>query len=267
MNVDKIILNALHATAYELIILTGFLIGAGLVLNLIENKTNYYISQSFGRLGILLTALIGTPIHEIGHLLMCIIFRHRINSVKLLNISKNSSSLGSVSHSFDGKNPYQRIGNFFIGLGPLFSASAAISISMYILLPDVFFVFKQAVSTNKFIVASNGWTIELLTTFNSLIYSLFTLNNLYHWEFWVFIVIAMSISAHTSLSKSDINNVYDGTVSLFILLFCVNVVAAILSIDTAEYIITLGRFNYYLASLIILIAIFAAVNFIVFASL
>ncbi|USS87951.1 hypothetical protein M3M39_00215 [Fructilactobacillus hinvesii] len=65
---------------------------------------------------------LGVIIHELGHLVFALLFMHRISSFKLLNLSENhDGSLGSVSSNYNPRNWYQAVGNFFIGLAPMFS--------------------------------------------------------------------------------------------------------------------------------------------------
>ena len=69
-----------------------------------------------------LSALAGTPIHEISHAVACILFGHKITSIKLLDLSFNSDTLGYVKHSWNSRSVYQSIGCFFIAIAPLISA-------------------------------------------------------------------------------------------------------------------------------------------------
>ncbi|USS93476.1 hypothetical protein M8332_00995 [Fructilactobacillus ixorae] len=65
---------------------------------------------------------LGVIIHELGHLLLALVFMHHISSLNLLNLSGNrDGSLGSVASSYNPRNWYQAVGNFFIGLAPMFS--------------------------------------------------------------------------------------------------------------------------------------------------
>ncbi|MDR3490768.1 MAG: hypothetical protein P4M12_01845 [Gammaproteobacteria bacterium] len=66
---------------------------------LIERKANRYFFAAYGMKGILATAWLGTPIHELGHALMCLIFAHKIKDIKLLTLNQADGTLGYVSHS------------------------------------------------------------------------------------------------------------------------------------------------------------------------
>ncbi|KRL89097.1 hypothetical protein [Lactobacillus kalixensis] len=69
---------------------------------------------------------LGIIIHELSHLLLAIIFRHKIDAVCLIRIpnrnNPSDTSLGYVKHSWNPKSFYQSIGNVFIGVAPVFGS-------------------------------------------------------------------------------------------------------------------------------------------------
>lgn len=70
---------------------------------------------------------LGVIIHELGHAIFAFIFGHNVRKVQLLNFNyRNSGSLGSVEHTWNEKNIYQRLGNFFIGLAPYYMCSVVL---------------------------------------------------------------------------------------------------------------------------------------------
>ena len=77
-----------------------------------------------------LTALVGTPIHELGHAAMCLVFLHRIERVKLLSLGARDGAYGYVEHSYNRRNLWARLGNLFIGVGPIFSGLGVIALTL-----------------------------------------------------------------------------------------------------------------------------------------
>ncbi|MDZ4957447.1 hypothetical protein GNF51_17080, partial [Clostridium perfringens] len=65
----------------------GFLIGY------IQGKTNINLLKTFGKKGIIATNFIGTTIHELSHYIMCIIFLHKVDKVKLFSFKLNDSGV------------------------------------------------------------------------------------------------------------------------------------------------------------------------------
>ncbi|MDV9567654.1 hypothetical protein RHI25_18695 [Clostridioides difficile] len=76
-----------------------------MIFSITESLNNKFIFSSFGKIGIIVTGAIGTFVHELSHLIMCLIFMHKINSVKFFRPieSKNDGILGYVSHSYKKK--------------------------------------------------------------------------------------------------------------------------------------------------------------------
>lgn len=96
-----------------------------LIVPLVALIAALYVMQKtwcavFGHKSIYLTGWIGTPIHEISHVLMCIIFGHKVEEVSLFKPEPDSGVLGYVVHRYDPKSFYQSVGCLFIGMAPLF---------------------------------------------------------------------------------------------------------------------------------------------------
>lgn len=91
-----------------------------LIISKINTFTEQLILFGFGKWFRLLSSFIGTPVHELSHMIMCFIFSHKIEKVCLLNLNPNSEVLGYVHHSYNRRNLIARIGNFFIGIAPIF---------------------------------------------------------------------------------------------------------------------------------------------------
>ncbi len=95
------LLKVLKMTTVQMGYFTGLILVVGLMLGFFEKTANTFMQRSLGRKGIFITAFIGTPIHEIGHAIMCIIFNHKIMDIKLLNLKDKSGVLGYVKHSYN----------------------------------------------------------------------------------------------------------------------------------------------------------------------
>src|SRR3989339_282782 len=115
----------------------GILIVAGMILGILKNINYTYIYQTVGLPGVYVTSVVGTPIHELGHAVMCLIFDHKITDIKLLQFN-DEQSLGYVAHAYNRRSLYQNIGNFFIGIGPIISGTISIILLLWLLLPSEF---------------------------------------------------------------------------------------------------------------------------------
>ena len=79
-----------------------------------------YWSRAFGRKGFLLTAWIGVPIHELGHAIMCVLFRHKIVATQFFPTDTSQGALGYVQHQYNQKVCINGLGISSSALGLLF---------------------------------------------------------------------------------------------------------------------------------------------------
>lgn len=243
----------------EIAYLIGVILIVGFMLGIMEGLSNNFMQRALGRKGVMLTAWLGTPVHEIGHALMCIIFKHNITEIRLLNTRSDSEVLGYVRHSYNPNSLYQRVGNLFIGLGPIFSGTASLIIALYLLLPKAFNTYKvflvQGINRDKI---DKGTISSIFSAGTTLTKSIFTVPNISNINFWIFLIIAICIASHIALSKADMNGAKDGLLVLFILIFMVNIIMRYFSINTTNYIIRLSRYNAHLIGFLIIALIFSA---------
>jgi len=244
-----IILSFLHIlliSFLEMLYLVGIIIVIGFILGAFERLSNSYLFRAFGPKGVMVTAWIGTPIHEIGHLLQCFIWGHRVSRVKLLQLNHPSGILGFVEHHYNPNSMYQQIGNFFIGLGPIFSGIGSLIIGMYLLVPQSYNAYKTEVEQH---IKLQQLDVTVLRTFwdsiSIICKSLFTLDNLINPFFWLFLIISFSISSHIALSKADIKGSMRGLSMIFFILFLFNILSGLLNWDTYDMVIKLAGYNSY----------------------
>jgi hypothetical protein len=115
------------------------LLGPGLLLTLVLNiETGFIQNRALKIIGsgwyLGLFGWLGTSVHELSHAIFCFIFGHKIVDIKLFSPDPETGTLGYVEHSYNRRNIYQMIGNFFIGVGPVILGSAVIYLLFYWLL-------------------------------------------------------------------------------------------------------------------------------------
>lgn len=264
MNIILSFLNILLISFGELIYLLGFLIVLGFLLGFLERFSNSFLVRALGPRGIVLTAWIGTPIHELGHLLMCFIWGHRVSKVKLLQLNSPDGILGYVAHQYNPNSFYQQVGNFFIGVGPIFSGIGSLIAGMYLFVPQSYETFmneiQHHISFEKLdatVLQSIGGAVLAITK------SLFTFHNLINPLFWIFLVFAISISSHIALSKADIENSARGLIMIYFLLVLFNITAGFFGIDSYKMIVKIGEYNAYVLAFSSIALLFSSVTFLV----
>ena len=239
--------NTLLLSFVELFYLLGILMAVGLLLGILERYSNRYLIRTFGPRGILVTAWIGTPIHEIGHLVQCFIWGHRVTKVKLLQLNSPNGVLGYVEHTYNRHSIYQQVGNFFIGLGPIFSGIGSLILSMYFLVPQSYIAFidqiQHHITVDEFDLSVLKIVVEAVIV---IFKSLFTIENLINPLFWIFLIIAISISSHIALSKADIQGSAKGLLMIFAVLVLFNILAGLFQMDSYRLVVNIAKYNVYM---------------------
>src|SRR4030042_879084 len=136
MTVLVFIKDLLLATISQMASLFAGLFIFGLLIQLISQLTYKSLEKSFGNKGIYLVAWLGTPIHELGHALFCLIFRHKMVEIEFFKPDPLTGTLGYVYHKWNRSNPWQVLGNLFIGIGPVILGSVVLLAIFYFLIPN-----------------------------------------------------------------------------------------------------------------------------------
>lgn len=220
------------------------LIGPVLLFALLMNYLASYVQKrSFLLMGrkiyLGLFGWLGTMIHELGHAVFCVIFRHRINKMKLFSINPMSDKLGYVNHSYNPKSIYQSIGNFFIGTGPILFGSVVIyGLSRLLLSPDILQSIEalQIQSTNTGVWEYNLQAIvSIANGVRAMYIVLFTGENLTNWRFYLFLYVVFCVGSSITLSPADIKGTGRGLAAFIGMLFLLNVATYwIIDNDLAE---------------------------------
>jgi len=252
-------ITILQLSLFETFCVTGSLILVGIVLGVIENRANFYTQRVLGIKGVLATAWIGIPIHELGHLLMCYLFRHKVGKFKLVDLKAADGVLGYVSHEWDGKSLCQSIGNFFIGMGPIFSGTAALILGMYIFLPDSSATLANYLSLNPGTADPDQFT-KILTLTLELFKSIFSAGNLTSARFWIYFALAIGISSHIALSWEDLKGAGRGMLTIFGFILIVNADALILNLDISGFFRDILVLNVYLLAFSMISIVFSLIR-------
>ncbi|MCH5584607.1 hypothetical protein MK805_06445 [Shimazuella sp. AN120528] len=257
--------NALFVSVVELIYLVGVLIVIGFILGVLEKQSQIYLTKTFGRRGILITAWIGTPIHEIGHWIQCVIWLHKVKSVKLLQTKDLNGVLGYVEHQYNPNSVYQRIGNFFIGIGPIISGVGTIILAMYLLVPQSFATLQNQIHQNS--ATNQTLDLQMFQSLGKAVVlmgeSLFTTENFTQPTFWIFVILAICISSHIALSKPDIENSSQGLLSLLSVLILINLITPLYQVDTYSMIKQFTEYNAYLLAFSSIAVLFSLISLVI----
>lgn len=224
-------------TALQFLMLFAIFILGGLTLTLIARLTNRVFAQfAFPRLSFYLFGVVGIPFHEFSHAIFCRLFNHEITKIKWFDPAAKGGSHGAVEHRYNPWNLYQRMGHFFIGLGPTLLGPIVTLLLFYWLVPQGRGLFHAQTSNwHQLLQSTSDFTI-------STGHALFTRVTFTSYKFYAFLYLAICISSQIELSPADLAQVACGVPPLLITLFLGNLTAtAAGSVNTSFHFATAGR--------------------------
>ena len=134
-------------------------------------------------------------------------------------------------------------------------------LGLYLLLPESYESISIYIHQH---VTVKELKIEVLNiigeTILALCKSIFTLHNLLNPFFWIFLVIAICISSHTALSKEDIHGSANGLLTIFILLFLINIATGVFGFDSYPFIQALAGYNAYILAFSSIAVLFSVIT-------
>ncbi len=247
---------------YQIIFTVGVIVAFGLLIALCR-KAYFRIAGENGTKILLVTGVVGTPIHELSHALMCIIFGHKIIEMKLYQPNSEDGTLGYVKHSFNEKNLYHQIGNFFIGIAPILCGSGVLLLLMYLLVPGTYsevmaeLQFVSLLSTDFLNLSTYAGYIDL---FWEIVLVIFDFTNTGNILWWIFIVLALMISSHMELSTADIKSGFKGFLFMAGTLLVVDIILYFVSLSALEKVTTaMTSFTLSIASFLAISGVFSGV--------
>lgn len=211
---------------YQIVFTVGVIVLFALLIALCH-KAFSKIAGENGTKFLLVTGAVGTPIHELSHALMCVLFFHKIEEIKLYQPNSTDGTLGYVRHSYNPKNIYHQIGNFFIGVAPVLVGSGVLLLLMYLLVPSLYdellaeLAFVGLLSTN---FLDSSTYLGYLDLFWEIISDIFNFTNIGNVLWWVFIILAVMISSHMELSTADIKGGLIGFAFIAVLLLIADII-------------------------------------------
>lgn len=201
------------------------------------------------------TAAIGTPIHELGHALMCPLFGHKIKRIRLWSPTAQGGVYGFVEHSYSKRSAWARLGNLFIGVGPIFSGLGVVTLALCLCFPDA---WREYLAASRSFAATGGDVKALLESIVWLLTSVIRGVGDVWWRALLGIVVILSVALHVSLSWADVKSSLNAIPVYLILLLLFAGVTTAFGIN-ADVIAALKLFNLRMAALFCTVIAFAAV--------
>ena len=231
----------------------GVLFISGLILTWISRWTGNSFQQFFyPRLGLYVFGIIGIPLHELSHAVFAKVFFHEIKKVKWFDPKGRGGSHGAVTHAYDEKNLYHRIGLFFIGMGPVLLTPVLILVAYYGLVP----------SAGHFSIQTN----HPMALAEHFLRSFVAGQNWHSLKFYFFLYLTICVTSQMELSPEDFAVARGGIFPFLLLLLIVNLLAYAFGFDLHSKLILIFNSLYSLwAACFLMVAVVACLNFLFFA--
>jgi hypothetical protein len=230
--------DLLVATFSQMASLLAGVVIFGLLIHFISHLTFKSLERSFGSAGTYLVSWLGTPIHELSHAIFCIIFLHRIVEIKFFSPDPVTGTLGYVHHKWNKYNPWQMLGNFFIGIGPVIFGCAALFALFYFLIPGSSRAWDDITTRVAEIDGANSIGDYLAVLQGSalvMVRLIFTASNLASWQFWVFLYLAICVASNIRLSWADLKIALSGLGCVVLPFLLINLVGLLTGSGTDRF--------------------------------
>ena len=225
----ELILAASNAWLRQLVGGVGPVFVLGFLIFWVQRWTQLSWVQTIGWRGLVFwTGWIGTPIHELSHVIVGKLFGVRIEEVSLFNPDTRSGVLGYVRYRLPRLRLTelpQVIGTFFMGIAPLFGGAFALLMLRLVLLdPESNTTFFDAASA--FATAlPNAEIVTLGSDFIHLVAEsyrpIFEGHGRNLW-LWLYLYASLAVGVHLAPSGADLQGALRGLGLIGVLAFIAN---------------------------------------------
>lgn len=198
----------------------GMIALLGVILSLLQKWIFIHLYRAIGLKGVVLwTGWLGTPIHELSHLVMCFLFRVEVTKFSLYEPDPQNGTLGFVRYRVPELKPSQLhkvIGTFVMGVAPLFGGALFLLALLHLLTPNAAPVLAEGARfANLVEAAPPDAVVRGFAGLVKTVYATIFADGAASWRPWLFLYAAMCVGAHLAPSRPDLTG---GLVGLLVLL-------------------------------------------------
>lgn len=190
-----------------------------LLIQKLSGKFERLAVRSMGRRGYMVVfGWLGSSVHELSHALMCKLFRHKVDRIRLFDLNPDDNNrAGYVRHRYNTRSIYQKAGNFFIAVAPIFVGALVVYAAAMLLVPEIlpWPVFQDI----------PGSRLEgFLGTLSNTLYELVEWENYQNRAYYLFLYILFCIGSGMKLSAADLRGARTGGGILIAVLLVINLI-------------------------------------------
>lgn len=207
--------QSIFVTVGQLLVFIAPGLAIAFVMQVLAGQVERLATHTMGRVAFHgLFGWLGISVHELGHVLFGLLFGHNIVKVQLFNPNPYSAVGGYVLSLYNSRSIYQRVGRFFIGIGPILFGTVVIYSAARLLLDSAIFLAMDHALAAGAMPAESFATFALLDTTVqgswAFLSSLFNPAYLLDWRWYLFLYIAFAIGSFIRLSRPDIQGAMAG---------------------------------------------------------
>lgn len=225
-----VLVGGLKQAIAQLVCLVVPFVVIAIMLRALEHWVQLTLARRFGWRSILWTGWLGTPIHELSHVVLCVVFRHRVHEISLFSPDLEAGRLGYVTHSYAPRNHWQKlvnydIGNFFIGVAPLAGGAVVLYGLLWAFFPEV---PKHALEGEEIAeTIADGRLGDAVISFanvsQEVLAGVLRPEHIVSWRLWVFLYLTLCVGGHMAPSASDLSGARRGAILLGGVLLVANI--------------------------------------------
>lgn len=185
------------------------------LLYLLSQATDHLVMRWLGRGWYLATQWPGVIVHELSHLVGCLITFTRVHEVKLF--APSNETLGYVSHA-ETHNPIKKV---IISIAPLFGVTLVMWLLVKFFMPglymDILNPLKEALTDYGSFQHVLGNLGEAGKIYVHYFVTLWHNIDLGDWKTYVFLYFMITLASHAAPSSVDMKHALGGVIGLIVL--------------------------------------------------
>jgi hypothetical protein len=251
--------GAVAALLRQLLIGLGPLFAVAALLYLCIRLTQRLLVRAFGyRFLVYWTGWLGTPIHELSHVIVGKLTGIDIVEFKLYSPDERTGVLGYVKYikpKLELKQVHKVVGTFLMGIAPLFGGAAAISLAWLLLINPAADGHYYREVHELALLAGRGSAGDVVGGYAELmreVYAQVFTGRVDDWRTWVFCYVALAVGAHLAPSHADLEGGLVGFLVLCGIALAANVVAIATGIHPTDCAAQLAQIVSPLTALLVL---------------